>query len=112
MNNVSAIYLARKAFWQSIRVGMILALLLTALCFSVVFFVASPKPEQIIRTADGTAWTVSDISAYIRGRLDDERGRTYCELMAAEPTALSTRDEDVLDRLTRDTCIRRLKQTW
>jgi hypothetical protein len=88
-------------------------MLLAALCLSVLFLAVSPKQERTIHTADGTAWTVSDITAYIRGRLDDQNGRTYCELMRADVRPVAgSRDQDFVDRLTSEVCIQRLKQSW
>ena len=113
MNEVSSIFLPRHAFWQALRASKVLILLVPVLVLSILVLAMSPKQEQTVYTADGAAWTVSDITAYIRGRLDDQDGRTYCELMRADvrPVA-SARDQDFLDRLTRDICIQRLKQSW
>ena len=113
MNEVSSIFLPRHAFWQPLRAGKVLSLLLTALFLSGLFLAVSPKQEQTVHTADGAAWTVSDMTAYIRGRLDDQNGRTYCELMRNDlRVTASARDQDFLDRLTLDVCIRRLQQPW
>jgi hypothetical protein len=69
--------------------------------------------EPTVRTADGTVWTVSDASAYVRGRLDDEAGRRYCEVLQSEGLAVAvSEDQEFLDQLTKDLCRQRLALPW
>jgi hypothetical protein len=69
--------------------------------------------ERTVRTADGAVWTVSDITAYARGRLDDEAGRRYCEDLNSEmPAEAVSKDQELLEKLTRDLCRQRLAMPW
>ena len=98
--------LPRISLWPLIGLAVLIAIV-------VVFAFRGPPSERTVRTADGTVWTVSDISAYIRGRLDDEAGRRYCEGLVSDGSAEgTTNDRQFLDQLTKDLCRRRLALAW
>jgi len=95
------------------RPALLIALTALAIAASALVLAPTADHEATITTADGTRWTISDASSYLRGRLDDEHGRTYCERLITTPQDASTSaDQRLLARLTAEACARRLAQTW
>ena len=95
------------------RPALIIALTTLVVALSVLVLAPATDHEATVATADGTRWTISDATAYLRGRLDDAQGRTYCEHIMAIPQESSTSaDQRLLARLTAEACARRLAQPW
>ena len=99
---------------QSLRLSPVVVALMAVIGLMIgLVVIPHPRGERIVHTADGAAWTASDIAAFIRGRLGDENGRRYCEHLLGLPQLDALReDQAFLDRLTRDLCVERLAEDW